>query len=481
MKVLFCASECVPFMKTGGLADVAGALPKELARQGVDVRVIVPLYATVADRKPFWTENMEHVCDFDVYLGWRQQYCGIEKVELDGVIYYLVDNRFYFARDYIYGYGYEELERFAFFCRAVLEAMPMIGFFPDIIHINDWQTGMIPALLKIQYAHRPGYSGMKALFTIHNLQYQGVFDRGAMVDMFSLPPEVMTFDKLEFNGGGSFMKGGLVYSDWISTVSPTYAQEIQYPFYGCGLDGMLRARNHELSGILNGIDLLDYDPLTDTVIKANYSAADPADKAKCKRALQKEMDLVMSKGKPLIGMVGRLTGQKGLDLVEYVLDEIMATGAELVILGQGEEGYRQMFEWAKERYPRRIATCYEMNEDLARKIYAGADMFLMPSKFEPCGLAQMLAMRYGAVPIVRETGGLKDSVPPFIESTKTGDGFTFNSYNAHDMLGAIQRAIDVFRRPEVWTEVVKNAMAADYGWERSAKTYISLYEDLLQD
>ena len=478
MKILFAASECVPFVKTGGLADVVGALPKQIMKSGEDVRVILPLYSAI-DQK--WREQMEHVVFFYINLGWRRQYVGIEKLTYEGITFYFVDNKQYFQRNYIYGLGGDEGERYTFFCRAVLEALPHIDFMPDVLHCHDWQTGLIPMLLNAQYRHLDHYRDIRTVFTIHNLQYQGVFSISEIEELVSLGDWAYTSDNLEFYGMCSMMKGGLVAADRINTVSPTYAQEILTAYYGERLDGLLRARENVLSGILNGIDVDEYNPETDPALAQNYNAETYREgKAADKAALQQELGLNVDPNVPLIGMVGRLSGQKGLDLVECVLREIMDTGAQLVVLGMGENKYVDLFSWAQWKYPGQLAACFQMNHPLAHKIYAGTDLFLMPSMFEPCGLSQMIAMRYGTLPIVRETGGLRDTVLSYNQYSGDGNGFTFLNYNAHDMLHVIERALSIYRehKDDVWDMLIRRAMAGQYGWDRSAQHYIDLYYDV---
>ena len=477
MKILFAASECVPFVKTGGLADVVGALPKEIQKSGADVRVILPLYKAIG---PKWRDRMEHVLYFYVNLGWRHQYVGILKTEYEGVTFYFVDNEQYFGRDYIYGMGGDEGERFAFFSRAVIEALSKIDFIPDVLHCNDWQTGMIPVLLNAQYKQLELYSNIKTVYTIHNLQYQGIFPIGHIEDMLSLGDWAYTSDHLEFFGMCSFMKGGLVFADEITTVSPTYAQEIQTAYYGERLDGLLRSRIDHLSGILNGIDTSDYDPATDQNIVQNYTAETFGSKAKNKTALQEELGLHIDPDAPLIGMVSRLSGQKGLDLVECVLGEIMATGAQLVVLGMGESKYVDLFSWAQWKYSGQVAARFEMNPALSHKIYAACDLFLMPSMFEPCGLSQLISLRYGTLPIARETGGLRDTVLAYNKYTGDGNGFTFLNYNAHDMLHVIEQAVEMYRGDRnTFNQIAIRAMGGLYGWDQSALKYVALYEKLV--
>lgn len=479
MKILFVASEAVPFVKTGGLADVVGALAPVLAGNGHDVRVIIPEFSAIPNQ---YLAQMTHVCDFEIQLGWRRQYCGIEKIEKDGVVWYFMDNKYYFGRPYIYGMGGDEYERFGFFCRGVLNMLPIIDFQPDIIHAHDWQSGMVPALLKIQYAHLPFYSEMKTVFTIHNLQYQGIFGIREVQDVLGLGDSLWTDDKLECFGCANFMKAALVYADMITTVSPSYAEEIQTAYYGERLDGLLRARKQDLYGVLNGIDMADYNPELDDKIEKNYSKDDLSGKAECKRALQTELGLNIDPNTPIIGMVGRLSNQKGLDLVDYVIADIMRQDVQLVVLGMGEGRYFNLFSWAEGEYKGRVAARFTMDHNLAHKIYAGADIFLMPSQFEPCGLSQMIAMRYGTIPIVRETGGLRDTVLSFNEFNGDGNGFTFFNYNAHDMLHVIERAIGYYKnRSDIWKTLQLRGMTGDYSWTHSAGEYMKLYKSLFSE
>ena len=479
MKILFAASESVPFIKTGGLADVVGALAPVLAKEGHDVRVIVPDFSAISRE---YQQLMTHVCDFEVQLGWRRQYCGIEMIKKDGVTWYFMDNKYYFGRPYIYGMGGDEYERFGFFCRGALNMLPLIDFQPDVIHCHDWQSGMIPALLKIQYAHLPFYDSIKTIFTIHNLQYQGIFGIREIQDILGLGDSLWTDDKLECFGCANFMKAALVYADLITTVSPSYAEEIQTAYYGERLDGLLRARNKDLFGVLNGIDIDEYDPATDSRIAQNFTFAHLEGKAACKKQLQEELGLEIKPDTPLIGMVGRLSNQKGLDLVDYVISDIMRQDVQLVVLGMGEGRYFNLFSWAESEYKGRIAARFTMDHNLAHKIYAGTDMFLMPSQFEPCGLSQMIAMRYGSVPIVRETGGLRDTVLSYNDFNGEGNGFTFFNYNAHDMLHTIERAVEYYKeKPDIWKKLQERGMGADFSWDHSAKDYIRLYASLFEE
>ncbi len=479
MKILFAASECVPFIKTGGLADVVGALAPVLSQAGHDVRVILPLYTAIPEQ---YLSQLKHAVDFEITLGWRKQYVGIEELQRDGVTYYFVDNKFYFGRSYIYGMGGDEYERFGFFDRAVLNALPLLDFQPDVIHCNDWQTGMIPALHKIQYQHLPFFARIKTLMTIHNLQYQGIFAIKPVQDVMELGDGLFTSDKLECFGCANFLKAGLVYADEITTVSPSYADEIQTAYYGERLDGLLRARRAQLTGVLNGLDVNVWNPETDPHIRTNYSAADLEGKKACKTALQQEMGLEQRSDVPIIAMVTRLSSQKGLDLVDRVLSEMMEDDIQMVVLGMGEARYFDLFSWAEQRYPGRFGVRFQMDEGLSHRIYAGADMFLMPSRFEPCGLSQMISLRYGTVPIVRETGGLRDTVLSYNESNGAGNGFTFFNYNAHDMMYTVRRAIHYYHNaPSVWSTLMQRGMTGDYSWSHSAQMYQSLYADLVGD
>ena len=476
MKILFAASECVPFIKTGGLADVVGALTPVLKSQGADVRVILPLYAAIPQE---YVNQMKLECEFEVELCWRRQYCGIKSLEYQGVTFYFVDNQYYFGRSYIYGLGGDEYERFGFFDRAVIDALVHLDFKPDVVHCHDWQTGMIPALLKIQYAQYPFYQDMKTVYTIHNLQYQGVFPIKAVQDTLGLGDSLFTSDKLECYGCANYMKAGLVYADELTTVSPSYADEIQTAFYGERLDGLLRARKDQLVGILNGIDINDYDPAKDPQIYANYDPYHLGGKEICKQELQKELGLEVDPTVPLVGIISRLSNQKGFDLIECVIRELMATGIQLVVLGMGEAKYTNLFSWAESEYPGRLATRFAMNHQLAHRIYAGSDMFLMPSQFEPCGLSQMIAMRYGSVPIARETGGLRDTVLSYNKFTDEGNGFTFFNYNAHDMLHTVRRAVHYYNNNrDVWYRLIVRGMTGDYSWYSSAGKYMALYEEV---
>ena len=472
MKVLYAASEALPFMASGGLGDVAGSLPHALRKRLIGCRVVMPMYDTI---KQELKDKMKFITHISVPVAWRRQYCGIFEAKYNGVIYYLLDNQYYFKRDTIYGH-YDDAERFAFFSRAVLEIIPYIDFKPDIIHCNDWQTALTPVYYSAMYANSPGYENIKTIFTIHNIQYQGVYGRELLEDVLGIPADKASL--LEYDGCINFMKGAIECADKVTTVSPSYADEILDPWYSHGLDSILNERRYKLSGILNGIDTVGYDPATDKCIKANFSAADVSGKKKDKEELQKEMGLPVKPGVPIVGMVTRLVSHKGLDLVKGILDELLATSEmQLVVLGSGDYEYESYFRWIAEKYPDKVGLRIGFVPELARKIYAGADMFLMPSKSEPCGLSQMVALRYGTVPIVRETGGLRDSITDCGDGK--GNGFTFKSYNAHDMLDAIRRSLTLYYNGD-WNTLVLRALNCDFSWGRSANAYIRLYKETLK-
>lgn len=476
MKVLFCTSECVPFVKTGGLADVAGALPVALRQEGVDVRVILPKYRSIDE---YWKNRMEHVCNFEVLFGWEKLYCGIERLVDKGVTYYFVDNESFFYVSEIYGDGLSEGLRFAFFCRAVLEALPRIGFFPDVLHLNDWQTGLIAALLKTQYTASADYTRIRTVFSIHNLKYQGLFSWKEIAGRLGLDERYFTYEYLEFYGCISCMKGGLVFSDRICTVSPTYAEEIKTHFYGENLDGLLRARADTLSGILNGLDYTIFNPANDRFLKHHFDADNLEGKLACKRDLQRECALDQ-RDVPLIGMIARLSQQKGLDLVEHVLGDLLRNDVQIIFLGKGDRRFVDMLNWANWRYPRRVHARIALDEAFAHRIYAGTDLFLMPSQFEPCGLSQMIALRYGSIPVVRETGGLKDTIQPYNMYTDEGNGFSFANYNAHELLFTVERAVKYWNDDkEMWRRMMLRGMAQRFDWGKQSREYAALYEMLL--
>ncbi|AWB44828.1 glycogen synthase GlgA [Paenibacillus sp. CAA11] len=472
MNILFAAAEGIPFVKTGGLADVIGALPKALYAQGHDIRIVLPKYHTIPD---IYKEQMVPVHITNVPVGWRNQYCGIQQLNFEGIPVYFIDNEQYFGRDGIYGYM-DDGERFAFFSRAVLEMLPLIDYRPDVIHSHDWHTGPISVLLKHHYLHDPFYKDIKTVFTVHNLLYQGIFPYETLYDLLGLPDEYFTYEGLEYYGNVSFMKAGLVYSDHVTTVSPTYAEEIQTSHYGYGLDGLLRSLGSRLSGIVNGIDTELYNPATDEALKTKYRAS-LTKKRENKTALQKEIGLPVQSDVPLIAMVTRLVEPKGLDLVMRILDELLYfDDVQVVVLGTGDAYYEHWFKEAASRQPQKLSSQIKFSDGLSRRIYAGSDLFLMPSRFEPCGISQLLALRYGSIPIVRETGGLNDTVQAYNEFTGEGNGFTFTNYNAHDLLYTIRRAVQFYHQPKHWKVITKNAFGGDYSWSVSAEEYTEIYK-----
>ncbi|WP_240417017.1 glycogen synthase GlgA [Paenibacillus periandrae] len=475
MKVLFAASEAVPFAKTGGLADVIGSLPKELVKQGLDVRVMLPKYGDIPAQ---FTQKMETIATFTLRMGWRELYCGILKLEHEGITFYFVDHENYFLRSGCYGYN-DDAERFAFFCRAVMDSLQHIDFMPDIIHCHDWQTGMVPVLYRAHFSYQPAYAHIKTILTVHNLKYQGVFGKEQFMDYFTLGEEHFGGFALEMHGGASFLKGGLLYSDMITTVSPTYAEEIQTPYFGEYLDGLLRSQSHRLYGIVNGIDYEEFDPMTDPHLEVNYRDS-LVKKQQNKVKLQEKLGLPVNKDVPLIGIVTRLVEQKGLSLVEHVIEQLMSLNAQWVVLGTGEHRYEQLFRWAADRYPDKLSTLITFNETTARQIYASSDLFLMPSQFEPCGIGQLIAMRYRSVPIVRETGGLKDTVSAYEEETGAGTGFSFTHYNAHDLLYTVNRAVSLYSDSQAWNKILANIKKKDFSWRKSAQQYASLYNQLVK-
>lgn len=474
MKMLFAVSECVPFVKSGGLADVAGALPKELARLGMDVRVVLPKFGLIPDT---FKDSMEKVSEFTVSVGWRNQYCGVESLEYEGITYYFIDNEYYFKRDSLYGH-YDDGERFSFFCRAVLEMLPWIDFQPDILHCHDWHTGMVNFLLNEEYRYFSFYENIKTVFTIHNLQFQGIFPKEILPDILNLSLDYFCSGQLEFYGNINFMKAAILASDIITTVSPTYKNEIQTPYFGEKLDGLLCERSASLTGILNGIDGDLYNPATDNLIKENYDHLQTGGKMVNKKFLQETLGFEVLPSTPVMSMVTRLTKQKGLDLVAHVFEEILQEDIQMIVLGTGDTLYEEFLKAMEARYPKKFKAIIGFNETLAHQIYAGSDLFLMPSMFEPCGLGQLIAMQYGTIPIVRETGGLNDTVQSYNEWDGTGNGFSFSNFNAHDMLYTIRRALQFYKNDEVWNGLVKAAMSRDYSWAQSAFQYYQLYAGL---
>ncbi len=473
MKVLYAASEALPFIASGGLGDVAGSLPQALRKRLVGCRVVMPLYDGI---KQELKDTMKFITNICVPVAWRRQYCGIFEAKSGGVIYYLLDNQYYFKRDSLYGF-YDDAERFAFFSRAILEMLPHIDFKPDIIHCNDWQTALTPVYYSTIYAQRPEYENIKTVFTIHNIQYQGVYGEELIDNVVGIDHAHKKL--LEYDGAVNLMKGGIECANAVTTVSPSYAKEILDPWFSHGLDPILKERSYKLRGILNGIDVINYNPETDKDIFKNYTADNIRGKYINKRELQKLLGLPEKSDTPVMGMVTRLVSHKGLDLCKAVLDELLATtDIQLVVLGSGDYQYEEFFRGLAARYPDKVGLCLGFIPDLARKIYAGADLFLMPSKSEPCGLSQMVALRYGTIPIVRETGGLRDSVTD--SGDNEGNGFVFSSYNAHDMLHAIRRAVEGYQDKKGWAILVKRAMESDNSWGKSANDYIKMYKEVLK-
>ena len=475
MQIVFASAECAPFVKTGGLGDVAGSLPSALVRAGAEVIVMVPKYATIKDE---YKAQMEHFADFYVSLGWRNEYCGLEKLEHDGVTYMFIDNERYFARDYPYGF-FDDGERFAFFSKAITESLQHLpaGFECDILHCNDWQTALAPVFLREFYQDLPLYDRVKTVFSIHNVAFQGQFSDTVMEDILGVAHIPAAASQLRCDACSvNYMLGALRYADAITTVSPTYASEIQTPEFGEGLDGVLRERSYALQGILNGIDVAGFDPATDKRIAANYTVDDRSGKAVCKAKLQEELGLEVRDDRPLMVMVTRLTRQKGMDLVMYALDRILAGGVQVAVLGTGDRDYEDGLRYFQDKYPGTMAARIEFDPALSQRMYAAADMFLMPSKFEPCGLSQIIAMRYGTLPIVRETGGLKDTVIPYNEFTDEGTGFSFSNFNGDEMGDAVFRAARLFwDNRAAWDQLVTQAMSQDFSWTRSADKYLDLY------
>ncbi len=476
IKVLFVTSEAVPFVKTGGLADVAGTLPEYFDSDKFDVRVILPKYACM--KHP---ELLKYKTNFYMKLAWRDQYVGIFEACVNGTTFYFIDNEFYFGGGGLYGDARWDMEKFAFFSRAALSALPSIDFRPDIIHCHDWQASLVPVYLNDAFQDNPFYSGIKTVMTIHNLKFQGVWSRDAMEDILGLSDYYFTNDKLEAYGDVNLLKGGIVYADRVTTVSASYAEEIKTPFYGEGLDGLMRARSNVLSGIVNGIDYHIFDPETDKNIPYDFDCKNViTQKAKNKLALQAELGLEQDENVMLIGIVSRLTDQKGFDLVARVFDELCADAVQFAVLGTGEARYEEMFRYFAQKYPQKVSASICYSDALSHKIYASCDAFLMPSLFEPCGLSQLMSLRYGTVPIVRETGGLKDTVVPFNEFENTGTGFGFQNYNAHEMMATVRYAEKIFYdSKKQWNALVKRAMKADFSWNKSAEKYGQLYADML--
>ncbi|MDU1569055.1 MAG: glycogen synthase GlgA [Clostridium sp.] len=475
MNILIVASEAHPFIKTGGLGDVIGALPVALNDLGADVRVVIPNYR---DIKKEIKENLKYIDNFTVNVGWRNQYCGILEYEHEGVKFYLLDNEYYFNRGGLYGY-YDDGEKFAFFDRAVLEFAKHIDWVPDILHCNDWQTGMVPVLLKLEYSKEEKFKNMKTMFSIHNLFFKGMFDPKVLPELFGYDYESFNSGSLEHYGAVSFLKGGINYADKVTTVSKSYAEEIKTPEYGEQLEGLLRYRSSALEGIVNGIDYKEYNPEEDKYIYSTYSVNDLENKKINKEELQKELGLTVNKDVPMIGLVSRLTHQKGCDLIINILEELLKEDIQVVVLGTGDYMYEESFKSFQGRHPNKISANIKFSNELAHKIYAASDMFLMPSLFEPCGLGQLIALRYGSIPIVRETGGLKDTVTPYNEYDETGNGFGFKNYRFEELFNITKYALKIYRNKDKWNNIVRQAMSSDNSWEKSAKEYIEIYNQLI--
>ena len=472
MKILFSATEAYPFIRTGGLGDVIGALSKELGKLGEDVRVIIPKYKGIKEDLKNKINYIKHIF---VDVGWRHQYCGIEELKVNNVQFYFIDNEYYFNRDNLYGY-YDDAERFAFYDRAVLEILKAINWYPDIIHCNDWQCGMIPVLYKLEYRNKDEYPDIKFIYSIHNLLFQGNFGKEVLGELFGYDLQQFNNGGLSFNDGISYMKGGINYSEKVLTVSYTYAEEIKTPEYGECMDELLRNKGGDLKGILNGIDYEEYNPLTDELIEKRYDINSIESKMENKLALQRELGLEENKNIPIISIVSRLTSQKGIDLIKEIIDCVLTKEVQFVVLGTGEWDYEEFFKGLEKRYPNKVATRIIFDNKLSHKIYAGSDMILMPSKFEPCGLGQLIALRYGNVPIVRETGGLKDTIEAYNKFEFTGNGFSFYNYSSIELKNCIFEALEIYKRKDEWNNLVKTAMSCDNSWKKSALEYKRIYE-----
>lgn len=476
MKVLFAASEAHPFIKTGGLGDVMGALPQSLTELGVEARVVIPKYKNIKDELK---QNLQFIKWFTVPVGWRNQYCGVFQYKYKDVVYYFIDNEYYFNRDGLYGY-YDDGERFAFFNRAVLEFIKEIDWKPDIINCNDWQTGMVPVLLNLEYKNNEFYSNMKTVFSIHNLLFKGSFVPNVLPELFGYDYMPLTNGSVELNGSVSFLKGGINYSDQITTVSNTYAEEIKTQQYGEGLDGLLRCKSDFLKGIVNGIDYEEFDPEKDNLIFKNFTWDSISDKVENKLSLQKELGLPQRAETPMIGLISRLTHQKGCDLIVSIIDRLLQKDIQFIVLGTGDYWYEETFKNLQYRYPDKVSENIKFDNSLAHKIYAATDMFLMPSLFEPCGLGQLIALRYGSIPIVRETGGLKDTISPYNKYTGIGNGFGFKNFNSNELMQIIEYALTIYDDKDAWNNIIRQAMDSDNSWEKSAMQYKLLYEDVVK-
>lgn len=476
MKVLFASAECAPFFKTGGLGDVAGALPKELAKKGTEIAVVLPYFTKMPDS---YKIQCEDIASFYVNVGWRSQYCGVKRLVMNNITYYFIDNLYYFDRENLYGY-YDDGERFAFFSMAIIEMMEKVSFIPDVLHVNDFHTAMIPFLLKEKYQWIEKYRAIRSVLTIHNIEFQGMYGKEVLSELFGMGQERFYDGAARFGDGINFLKAGILYGDKVTTVSPSYANEIQTAAFGSGLDGILRMENQKLTGILNGIDYESNNPETDPLIPNHFSIKDMQGKEKNKEALQKRMGLPVNKEIPVIGLVSRLTYQKGFDLILDEMAHLLEKNVQVVLLGTGDAGFEHSFQYFAGRYPDKLSASISFDIELAQLIYAGADLFLMPSAFEPCGLSQMISMRYGTLPIVHEIGGLKDTVSPYNPIEKTGTGFGFSEYRSFYLMHAIHTAIDLYwNDQETWKKLMAQAMKKDFSWTKSSQLYLDLYNELI--
>lgn len=474
MKILFVSSEAHPFAKSGGLGDVAYSLPKALVKT-TDIRVIMPKYTSIHDK---YCSEMKLISKFTTMVSWREKYVGLYKMKYDNIPFYFIDNEDYFNRPNAYGY-FDDGERFAYFSRAVIDAIEHMNFIPDIIHCNDWQSALVPVFLKAFYGEK--FKNIRVIYTIHNLKFQGVYSKKTLHDILGLNDYYFDEERLKFNDAISYMKGGITFSDYITTVSNTYANEIKYPFFGEGLHGLFQKLDYKVTGIVNGIDYDTFNPRKDKELHTKYGISTRCKKIKNKLALQREMGLLESESIPVIGIVTRLTGQKGLDLIAHILEELLVLDIQLVILGTGDIQFEDLFKYYAHIYPSKLSANITFDSTLAKKIYAGSDMFLMPSLFEPCGLSQLISMRYGTIPIVRETGGLKDTVIPYNEFEETGTGFGFKNYNAHELFQTLKYALKIYENKEKWDKLIKNAMERKSSWANAAKQYKKIYKALINN
>lgn len=475
MKTLFVAAECAPFFKTGGLGDVAGALPKALKEKGTEIKVVLPFFTKMPQR---YKDQLQDLISYDVYVGWRKQYCGVKYLQLNGIDYYFLDNLYYFDRPELYGY-FDDGERFAFYQQAVIELMEKIDFIPDVMHLNDYHTSFIPCLLKEKYRWIQKFSKIRTVLTIHNIEFQGQYDPGILNDLFGMGSERYDDGSIRFNDCVNFMKAGILYADRVTTVSPSYAEEIKTPEFGAGLDGILRMESGKLRGILNGIDYDAFDPAKDPALFANYDQKHLDKKIENKVQLQKYLDLPVRPDVPVIGIVSRLTYQKGFHLLLQEMENLMQFDVQLVLIGTGDPNFENQFHYFGGKYPTKASIHIAFDVTLAQKVYAGVDMFLMPSAFEPCGLSQMISMRYGTLPIVHEIGGLRDTVEPYNPITNEGTGFGFNIYEPFYLMNAMKQAIELYQtQPKIWQKMMTEAMSRDFSWDGSSEQYLELYKQM---